>query len=428
MHYLMQQWDVRAMDGPILRSRAGAVENCRRASLAKLLPILAVVASCQTSTPTAGPSSTPTVMGRPSEAPQTSHGPSLSANPTVQHGVFMLTGSTHESEAQGAATLLKDGRVLLVGGSPGAAEIYDPTSGELTTTGSLPRETLEPKAVTLADGKVLVVGASSLYDPADTGAALYDPASGKFRALRPQVDRADAAVAVLSDGRVLIAGGADVRKSDESAASAEIYDPATGKFTATGSMRLARVFATATTLSDGRVLIAGGGRHDPKADTFTDSASAEVYDPVSGKFGRVGDMTTPREVHTATLLPDGRVLVAGGFRQAQDDLEGGYLASAEVFDPATGSFSATQPMLIDRGEHVAVLLPNGKVLLAGGASEENGDFGLETAELFDPATSRFTVTGSMHFPRAYFTATLLASGDVLIAGGTEERQCELYRP
>jgi hypothetical protein len=328
--------------------------------------------------------------------------------------------------AQHAAAILRDGRVLLVA-SGVIAEIYDPSTGKFTTTGSLSHDRTVPSAVTLLDGRVLVIGAADNVDAKDTGAELYDPDTGTFTPARPRVDRSGPAAALLQDGRVLVAGGADVRsRSGNCVASAELYDPGSGKFTMTGSMRAARTGATAIVLSDGRVLVAGGGScGDPQSGTATTYGTAEIYDPRTGRFSPAGSMSVDREEDAATLLPDGRVLIAGGFSY----LSGQYYSSAEMFDPSTNRFSPTGSMGTARSDDVAVLLPDGKVLVAGGNNADDSENGVASAELFDPTTGTFTATGSMRLPRSFFTATLLSDGEVLVAGGDgADPSCELYWP
>ena len=143
-------------------------------------------------------------------------------------------------------------------------------------------------------------------------------------------------------------------------------------------------------------------------------ASAELYDPATDTFSPTGSLATARGLHTATLLADGRVLIAGG-GPASWAIEGAYLASAELYDPKTGTFSPTGSMATPREDHTATLLADGRVLIAGG--NDVGDHGVASAELYDPKTGTFSPTGSMTTARGFHTATLLADGRVLIAGG-----------
>jgi hypothetical protein len=254
-------------------------------------------------------------------------------------------------------------------------------------------------AVTLQNGKVLVASGST--------AQLFDPASATFSdAGALTVDRGGGLTATrLQDGRVLIVGG---QSGDSSLDSAELYQPLTGTFTPTGSMSTPRSFHTATLLSDGRVLIAGGHRFNHPASAI---ATAEIYDPATGVFTSTGSMNVSRQDHTATLLPSGRVLIAGGYNQSQTGLE-----TAEIYDPATGTFAPTGSMAAGRGNHTATLLGNGKVLIAGGHAGFPGG-SLASAELYDPASGTFASTGGMNEARGAHSATLLADGKVLIAGG-----------
>jgi sugar lactone lactonase YvrE len=223
-------------------------------------------------------------------------------------------------------------------------------------------------------------------------------------------------ITLLQNGQVLVTGGTN--SIGVTLASAELYNPATGKWVATGSMSAARSVHTATLLPNGLVLVAGG---------FNGSyqSSAELYNPVTWTFTATGSMTTPRVNHTATLLQNGLVLIAGGNNSS------GPLASAELYNPATGTFTATGSMTTSRYVPSAALLQNGQVLVAGGISTPNPTY-VASAELYNPATGTFSATGSMHVARGYFSSVLLGNGQVLITGGgtssgsyTEE---ELYDP
>ncbi len=220
---------------------------------------------------------------------------------------------------------------------------------------------------------------------------------------------------LLNDGKVLVAGGQTT--SGSAGATAELYDPSIGSFTTTGSMAISRAFHTGTLIKDGKVLVAGGV--DSNGGSLT---AAEVYDPAAGTFMATGNLSTGRAQHTATLLNGGKVLIAGGrtFGNPVDT----DLTTAELFDPSTGTFSVTGSMSTARSNHTATLLNDGKVLLVGGITNESVS---ATAELYDPSTESFTTTGSMGNARSNHTATLLNNGKVLVAGGGAA-VAEIYDP
>jgi uncharacterized protein (TIGR03437 family) len=301
----------------------------------------------------------------------------------------------------------------------GPAQAGSATQG-WSATGPLPEVQSGQGAALLPNGKVLVVSAY------DTSAYLYDPATGSFSptGMMQFVHGSYLTPTLLNNGQVLIVGGT-VQPS-----AAELYDPVSGTFAATGSPTQPHgYYLSATLLNDGRVLVVGGNA-TPGAMGGLNSG-AETYDPQKGTFTAAGPMFANRNLQTATLLANGRVLIAGGYSLGADagvivpgDAQ---LDSAELYDPTTDSFSSSFPMTETRAAHVAVLLSNGKVLLAGG--DDSG-----SAELYDPTTNSFTATGSMSGgPRSLACITLLSSGQPLVAGGKSPQQiatdsAELFDP
>jgi hypothetical protein len=240
------------------------------------------------------------------------------------------------------------------------------------------------------------------------------------------VARYNQTATLLPGGKVLIVGGSDLIGT--SYKSAELYDPATGLFTPAGNMATGRDGHTATLLNNGKILIAGG--YEAGGAGFL--KSAELYDPATGLFTPTGSMGTARRSHTATLLANGKVLVAGG-RMARGPSNMLNLYD-ELYDPAFGTFTpVTGSMATRRDSHTATRLADGKVLIAGGWNSFNTS--VNSPELYDPATNTFSPTaGSMTTGRYYHTATRLANGKVLIAGGYEAggagflKSAELYDP
>jgi N-acetylneuraminic acid mutarotase len=321
------------------------------------------------------------------------------------------------------ATLLRNGNILVVGGGSissswlSSAELYNPVAGTWTNTGVLNTTRMGHEATLLPNGKVLVVAGNGngVYL---SSAELYDPATGTWKnagILTP--GRISATATLLYNGKVLVVGGEG--DHEKALASAEQFDPATGKWTETGAMSNARYSPTATLLPNGKVLVAGG-----KDSVFNVLSSAELYDPATGKWTETGKLTTQRWRHTATLLSNGKVLVAGGSDSGMDRL-----SSAELYDPATGKWTATGELNTKRYDHTATLLHDGQVLVTG--SDEGGYFeGVVAfgAELYNPATGKWTVSRALSADRYGHTATLLPNGKVLIVGGDAVNPTELYDP
>jgi hypothetical protein len=270
--------------------------------------------------------------------------------------------------------------------------------------------------------RVLITGGFGSHGP-EASTELYDPTTNKFAPPNAtavmNTAHYGATATLLVSGKVLVAGGFGI---ESPLSSTELYDPATNSFAAadnTPVMNAPRYGATATLMTSGKVLVAGG------AGTLS---LTEVYDPASNTFDSGSEMAAPRYQPTATLLASGSVLVAGG----QDNA--GWLSSSELYQPATNSFGASMgTMNAARYGATALLLPSGKVLIAGGYNQVEG--WLSSTELYDPSTGSFAAandTAAMNAPRVYATATLLASGKVLIAGGFNgggpEASTELYDP
>jgi hypothetical protein len=286
-------------------------------------------------------------------------------------------------------------------------------AGSFGSTGSMGTARYGAVAAPLPDGRVLVAG--GYYDEGGdhylASAEVFNPATNTFSSAgigTMGTARRGAIAAPLPNGRVLVAGGSYNDGVDHYLASAEIFDPATGTFTPASDMGSARVRAAAAPLPDGRVLVAGGNNGPTRL------SSAEVFNPTTDTFTPVNDMTTDRARAAAAPLLDGRVLISGG-------TNGAPLASAEVFNPATNSFSSAGigAMSTARQAPAAAALPDGRVLVSGGVFIEGVGGYQASAEVFNPATNSFSSAGigAMGTPRTGAAAAPLPDGRVLVAGG-----------
>jgi Kelch motif len=324
------------------------------------------------------------------------------------------TGSMRNPRASHTASLLPDGSVLIAGGFAGSGfesrpyvstELFDPASGafHLGPDMSVPRS--GHAAVTLKDNRILLVGGWSGASGVTNSAEIYDPATQRFSPVGSMaVARGECTATLLPDGKVLVTGGVD--PNQRALSSAEIFNPDSNSFSAAPSMLFPRSQHTATLLGDGTVLINGGGSCDCPSKTVY--RAAELYEPSVGKFLPVGNPSAARYKHSALLLADGRVLVAGG-SDARDWR--GLLASAELYDPPSRSFQSLPPMSIPRFKfpQAAVRLQSGDVLIAGGAP---------SAELYRAKQRAFgSVTGGFDAARYFASSTLLRDGRVLVVGG-----------
>ncbi len=296
----------------------------------------------------------------------------------------------------------------------------DTRAGALVTVSTMASSRAAHSATTLPDGRVLVAGGFTTREYEVAGTEIYDPSQGTFGPAAPmRTPRYGHTATLLPGGKVLLVGGWAGR--GEYLASAELYDPATDTFAPTGAMTAARAGHVALALRDGRVLLAGGVG---TGQSFL--SSAELYDPATGSFSPTGSMSVSRENHSAVRLADGRVLVAGGHTGRRADLR--LHGSAEIYDPAAGTFSPTGTMGVRRHKHDAVLLPDGRVLVTGGSDERDGDGAYASAEFYDPDAGTFGPAGTMHLRRYkhHGTSVVLADGRVLVAGGAA--RAEVYDP
>ena len=365
-------------------------------------------------TPSPAPSPTPEQATEP-PAPELSLDPGLELAGRLSQGRWGLT-----------ATLLADGSVVVVGGqqrrsffrsSPSEADVLPPGGDEWVRTDPLAYERTFHTATELPDGRLLVVGGSGREVLVDDDRAfrsrndlatveIYDPGDGGWSEASPmRTGRQGARAIMLDDGQVLVVGGASGVSIEE---GAEIYDPGPDRWRRAAPMSVPRRFHTATLLPDGRVLVVGGETRQEA------HASAEIYDPEADAWTAAAAMAGPRSGHAATLLPDGRVLVVGGSDLgASEGL--GPETTAEVHDPADGTWTLVATGLRPRRGHEAVTLADGRVLVAGG--EDLVGLPIEAMEVYDPGTGEWEVAGSLPEGRSLLKVVALPDGSALIVGG-----------
>jgi hypothetical protein len=342
----------------------------------------------------------------------------VTPQPPAPQNRWVQTTPMPTARERAVSVRLRDGRVLIVGGTgPGSngpnlsvCEVYDPATTNWTAAQAIGAVASHFGLTLLTDGQVLRTGGFSAPITPLATTELFAPATGLWTAGAAMASARFGHTAVLlADGRVLVAGGVATTPAGLTAhASAELYDPTTGQWSTTGSLATARAHHSATRLLDGRVLVAGGSAGQ---SGFT---SAELYDPASGSWSHTGAMSITRQNDDVccpgvALLPSGDVLVAGGLGPQ------GALSSAEVYRVATGSWGPTGDLVFgrDAGFSLTPLL-DGRVLLVGGRD----DWGpLAYAEFYDEATGAWTRTNDMHITRMSPGTALLADGRVLLAGG-----------
>jgi hypothetical protein len=286
--------------------------------------------------------------------------------------------------------------------------------------------------VLLQDGRMLIAGGddgSGRLDAIIDTAELYDPATGRWEPAEIMGrQRTQHAAVVLNDGRALLVGGAgvvqakiDEQRIDQPLIETDTFDPTTGSWSFSGEISTPRDGVAAALLSDGSVLIAGGD--DGRGTDESVLASAEVFDPATGQWSSAGEMSRPRQGHSLVLLDNGQVLVAGG--DAGDDP----FPSAELYDPTTGAWTGVEDMADARERFAAMLLDDGRVLVAGGGGESGR---LASSEIYDPASGSWSTTGELSAARLKPAAVRLQDGRILVVGGLGAGQyltsAEVYDP
>ncbi len=318
----------------------------------------------------------------------------------------------------GAQALLIGGNVLAAGGVDNSsnvlatAEVYSPGSGTWKATGSMIQARQLFSAVVLKSGKVLVVGGLGTSNIVLSGAELYNPATGTWSgASSLSVPRFGHTATLLPSGNVLVTGGCTSSSCATDTAVSELYNPTTNTWSATGSLNTARSYHTAVLLQTGKVLAIGG--YNGSALT-----SCELYDPSVGKWTAAASTNVARYRNGTTLLSDGKVLATGGAIGKYPQ------SSAELYNPTTNTWTATGSMTIGRYGHTATWLPDGTVVAAGGVGQSiscgkacTGYIPTAKVDIYNEATGKFTATGTLSRSRAYQTTTLLNTGVALTAGG-----------
>jgi Galactose oxidase, central domain/Kelch motif len=362
-----------------------------------------------------------TITGTDTAAPSIT-GTSSAINIPTATSRFQNTRSMGTARVSHTATLLGDGAVLVAGGMDGtvalsSTELFDPAIGGFTPSGNMHAArashtaTLLSHGPLLTNGKVLITGGGDATSQSLSTVELFTPRTGAFTATaKMKIARRGHTATLLNSGKVLVTGGVDA--SGNVLKTAEIFDPSAGTFTlTTGSMVWARAHHNATLLGNGKVLITGY------------EAQAELFNPLTQTFTTTASTYEPNPQVTATWLNDDKVLVIefyAGFSHGHPN------GLAQLYDSSSGTFAFAGCFYCSAGRsrHTATLRNDGKVLVAGGglvtlSQEGQPPVVTASAELFDPMSGTFVPTDNMVLAREYHTATLLNNGDVLITGGRD---------
>ena len=373
-----------------------------------------------------------TEQAEPSEASPTPI--SVEVSPTPVSVETASLGAMLHSRVYHSATLLPDGRVLVTGGMDEAftplrtSEVFDPETNQWTEAGEMTESRTEHSAALLEDGRVIVTGGLNEKLKIIGTTEIFDPETGRwseFEGMRTV--RRGHFTLPLPDGRVAVVGGVGQTlgglgilaniSAVGALLSTEIYDPKTDSWTQASDMREGHSGGLAVVLKDGRVLVAGGYN---QAEGL---ASSEVFDPNLGEWMRTASMARKTFANTAIVLPDGSVLFTGGFGMSRS--KGGITPGSEVFDPHSNEWRKAPDTVHGRMGHTITLLPDGRVVAIGGATAEGP---VNTAEYMEPETWLWSEITPMSVQRSQHTATLLHDGRILVAGGSIQTTVEVYDP
>jgi len=303
--------------------------------------------------------------------------------------MFSATGHLNAAKSGHSATLLPNGQVLVVGQANSlteSAELYDPNTGTWKFVNAGTSYWRDHTATLLQSGKVLFAGGWGFVYNSYRAAALYDPASATWSPTANLLSLRGAAhqATLLQDGRVLVTGGTNDADFSFGLPNVELYDPGAEAWIRAPDLHVPRYGHSATRLSDGRVLVAGGDSLQGQAETtfgvFPANNTAEVFDPAAGNWSTTGNLNAGRSGHTASLLPNGEVLVAGGYTFTPPN-SGVINKKAERYEPSSALWHETSDLSVARSAHTATLLPNGQVLVAGGFGASGV---LNSAEIYGP--------------------------------------------
>jgi hypothetical protein len=338
----------------------------------------------------------------------------FSVHPSLPDGLSLNTGS---GEITGTPTTLQEEKPYTItgsnqdGGTLATITIAVVNSGAFEPGASLATSRYYHTATKLDDGKILVAGGRNNVTSGWATAELYDPENDIWKpAGAMESARYKHTATLLKDGKVLVTGGLKEGNVSITLGTAELYDPATNSWKSMGNMNRPRAKHTATLLPDGNVLVVGGGY-------FGTDNTAEIYDLSTGIWTLTETMmeNSRTEGHTAVLLNNGKVLVAGG--QSNPSVYS-VQAAAELYDPDTRTWTPARPMKGPRRDHAVTELENGEILVAGGYdSLHAADYQLKTAELYDPNLGEWRPTAPMNYARPYHSQVRLEDGKVLAAGG-----------